>query len=123
MSERTGTIEGGLNDAKANAELLANTKKEYDQVISNARNEAHNIFQEGKKDAEAKKAEMMEKAKKEVDNMIINGKKVLESEKTKIIDEAKQEIVSLVVLATEKLLETHPDKEFEDKSVNKLKKI
>lgn len=123
MSERTENIEGGLNDAKANAELLANTKKEYDQVITSARNEAHVIFQEGKKDAEAKKAEMLENAKKEVDNMISNGKKVLESEKAKIIDEAKLEVVSLVVKATEKLLENHPDKNFDEMTINKIKKM
>jgi F-type H+-transporting ATPase subunit b len=123
MSERSGTIEGGLNDAKANAELLANTKKEYDQVLANAKAEANTIFQEGKRDAEAKKAEMMEKAKKEVDNMVLSGKKVLESEKAKIIEEAKQEIVSLVVMATEKLLENNPDKAYEEKVINKLKNI
>jgi len=123
MKERTGTIEGGLNDAKVNAELLDKTKKEYDDVLAHARTEAHTIFQEGKKDAEAKKAEMMEKTKKEVDTMILNGKKVLESEKAKIIEEAKQEIVSLVVLATEKLLETHPDEKSIEKSMNQINKI
>lgn len=123
MKDRTENIEGGLHDAKANAELLANTKKEYDQVISNARNEAHTIFQEGKHDAETKKAEMLENAKKEVDNMILNGKKVLESEKAKIIEEAKLEVVSLVVKATEKLLENHPDKNFDDMTINKIKNM
>ena len=76
-----------------------------------------------KKEAESKKAEMMENAKNEVDNMILNGKKVLESEKAKIIEDAKKEIVSLVVLATEKLLESHPNDKFEDKSVNQLKNL
>lgn len=123
MSERSAHIEGGLNDAKANAELLANTKKEYDAVIAKARTEAHVIFQEGKKEAETKKAEMLENAKKEVGNIILNGKKVLESEKAKIIDDAKQEIVSLVVLATEKLLESHPNDNFDELAINKIKKM
>ncbi len=123
MKERSAHIEGGLNDAKANAELLANTKKEYDAVISKARTEAHTIFQEGKNEAESKKSEMVEEAKKEVDNMIASGKKVLESEKAKIIEEAKKEIVSLVVLSTEKLLESHPDKNFDELSINKIKKM
>ena len=123
MKERTEHIEGGLHDAKANAELLANTKKEYDQVIMNARNEANVIFQQGKKEAEAKKAEMVANAQKEVDSMVANGKKVLLSEKAKIIEEAKQEIVSLVVLSTEKLLESHPNEKFDEASINKIKKI
>jgi F-type H+-transporting ATPase subunit b len=123
MKDRTADITGGLNDAKANAELLANTKKEYDQVILNARTEANTIFQEGKHEAETNKTEMMEKAKKEVDNMIANGKKVLLAEKARIIEEARQEIVSLVVLSTEKLLETHPDAKIDESSMSKIKKI
>ena len=123
MKERSETISGGLNDAKVNAELLLNTKKEYDQIITKARTEAHTIFQEGKTEAESKKAEMIENAKKEVEIMISNGKKMLESEKAKIIEEAKKEIVSLVVLSTEKLLESHPDNNFEGKAIGHIKKI
>ena len=123
MEERTKSIEGGLTDAKTNAILLANTKKEYEEVIMKARTEAHVIFQEGKKEAEAKKVEMLANAGKDVENIIANGKKVLESEKIKIIEEAKQEIVSLVVLATEKLLESHKDESFDEKALNQIKKI
>jgi len=123
MKERSSTIEGGLHDAKANAELLANTKKEYDAIVAKARTEAHVIFQEGKQEAESKKAEMLENAKKEVETMILNGKKVLESEKAKIIDEAKKEIVSLVVLSTEKLLESHSNDKFDELAVSKIKKM
>jgi F-type H+-transporting ATPase subunit b len=123
MGERSKKIEGGLNDAKRNALLLENTKKEYDIIITKARNEAQVIFQEGKKEAETKKTEMLENAKNEVDNMVLNGKKVLLSEKAKIIEEAKQEIVSLVVKATEKLLESHPDEKFDETAIKEIKKI
>jgi F-type H+-transporting ATPase subunit b len=123
MKERTENIAGGLNDAKVNAELLLNTKKEYDQVIANARTEAHTIFQEGKAEAESKKVEMLEQAKKEVETMITNGKKMLESEKAKILEEAKKEIVSLVVLSTEKLLESNPDDKLEGKAINQIKQM
>lgn len=123
MRERSENIAGGLHDAKVNAELLKNTKKEYDTIVANARTEAHTIFQEGKEEALSKKAEMIENAKKEVDNMIASGKKVLLSEKAKIIEEAKQEIVSLVVLSTEKLLESHPNEKFDEMVIDKIKKM
>lgn len=123
MKERREHIEGGLHDAKANAELLKNTKKEYDTIVVNARTEANIIFQEGKEEVLSKKAEMVKNAQKEVDSMIANGKKVLLSEKAKIIEEAKQEIISLVVLSTEKLLESHPDEKFDEMVINKIKKM
>jgi F-type H+-transporting ATPase subunit b len=123
MKERSERIESGLIDADKNAELLKNTKKEYDDVILNAKSEAHEIFQEGKKEAETKKNEMLASASKDVEAMIANGKKVLEAEKSKMIEEAKNEIVSLVVKATEKLLESHDDKAFDNKALEQIKKI
>ena len=123
MKERGETITGGLNDAETNKELLMKTKKEYDDVLQNARIEANTIFQEGKKEAETKKREMVENAGKEVEQMILNGKKVLESEKAKMIEEAKNEIVSLVVSATEKLLESHKDEAFDKKTIEQIKKM
>lgn len=123
MAERSKNIEGGLNDAKENAQLLSKTKKEYEEIVQKARSEAHEVFQEGKREAEAKKAEMMEKAKQEVDTLVANGKKVLESERVKIVEEAKKEIVSLVVLATEKLLESNPDEKFDKAAIEQIKKM
>lgn len=123
MKERTERINEGLNNADKNEEVLKNTKKEYDAVILNAKAEAHEIFQSGKKEAEEKKQEMIAKAGIEVENMIENGKKILNSEKIKMVNEAKNEIVSLVVKATEKLLESHIDESSEKKSLNQIKKI
>lgn len=123
MNERSSKIEGGLEDAQKNAEILKNTKKEYDDIVLKARTEANTIFQEGKKDAEVKKAEMLAEASKDVEIMISNGKKTLESEKIKMVEEAKNEIVSLVVKATEKILESNTDKILNDKSLDQIKKI
>ncbi len=123
MSERTERIGRGIEDAKTNGELLDKTKKEYNDVLVKAREEAHTIFQEGKREADIKKTEMLANATKEVENIIANGKKILEGEKNKMIEEAKNEIVSLVVKATEKLLETNDNKTFDEKILNQIKKM
>jgi F-type H+-transporting ATPase subunit b len=105
MAERSGKIEKGINDAKANAEILRKTEAEYDQVLQKAKAEANTIFQTGKKEAEAKKTEMMEEAKTEVAGIIANGKKTLEAEKTKMVDDARQEIAALAIQAAKKIME------------------
>ena len=123
MSERSNQIEGGIQDAEKNAEILKNTQKEYDAIVAKAKIEANTIFQDGKKEAETKKAEMLAIASKDVETMIANGKKTLEAEKIKMVDEAKNEIVALVVKATEKLLESNTNKDFDEKALNQIKKI
>jgi len=109
IKDRTEEIETGLSNAKQNAVLLEKTQTEYDAILRKARNEANSIFQTGKKEAETKKAEMIEDAKKEVKTLIDNGKKSLETEKVKMVEEAKKEIAGLAMQATEKLISSKQD--------------
>ncbi len=123
MQERTEKIEKGISDAKSNAQILDNTKAEYEEALSKARKEADKIFQEGKKEAENKKALMIEKTKEEVALMIENGKKSLESEKVKMVNEAKEEITSISIKIAEKILGSKIDGTFDEKTLKELKNI
>jgi len=123
MKERSEEIDKGVDDAKINAELLFKTRREYDDALLKARVEADKIFQEGKKEASAKRTVMLEEAKNEVALIIENGKKTLEAEKLKMVEEAKKEIVELAMRATEKLLATKVDKSFNDKTVKELNNL
>ena len=109
MAERSEKIAKGVDDAKTNAALLEKTRTEYEEALSKARIEANKIFQEGRKEAEDKKALMLEDAKKEVAGVIENGKKNLEAEKVKMVGETKKEIVILAMQATEKLISSKQD--------------
>ncbi len=123
MAERAERIANGIEDAKCNAEIIKTTRKEYNDVLAKARAEAHEIFTEGKKEAEAKKAEMLAQAGEEVAALIASGKKHLENEKVKMVEEAKKEIVSLVVKATEKLLDDADTGEATKKATKQVKNI
>lgn len=109
VENRTQKIEMGLKDAKENKVLLEKTKSEYEETIIKARREAEKIFKDGKKEAEMKRAEMLEEAKKEVESMIASGKKSLEAKKAKTVEEAKREIAGLAILAAEKILSSKED--------------
>ena len=71
MAERAEKIAKGLDYAKTNESILSKTQEEYDAMISKAKNEAHTLFQNSKKEAEIKKNEMLEKARGEVEMMIV----------------------------------------------------
>jgi len=123
IQERTEEITTGLLNGKENASLLENTKKEYENVLSTARAEAHKLIQETKKEAGEKKTEMLEEARKEVAVMIENGKASLEAEKVKMMNDAKKEIVSIVVQTTEKLIGSKVDSNYEAKVVKELSNL
>jgi F-type H+-transporting ATPase subunit b len=123
MKERGEKIEKGINDAKSNEIVLNNTKAEYERALAEARKEANKIWEEGKKEAETKRTEMLEKAKVEVDLMVSNGKKNLENEKMKILEEATGEITALSIKIAEKILGEKIDPSFNDKTIKELKNI
>ncbi len=123
MNDRSNKIAIGLEDAKTNAALVEKTKKEYEKVLAEARAEANEISKQAKIDAENNRKETVKKTGAEVAQMIANGKKNLEAEKIKIVEEARGEIVALVVGATEKLLESHVDEDFDEKAIKQIKKM
>ncbi len=104
MDERGKTIEGGLENAKKQEELLAASKADYEAAIQKANADAAAKMKEAKRDLEAYRAAEMEKAQASVAETIAAGKKQLEAEKAKMVDEAKKEIVSIVMSATERVL-------------------
>ena len=104
MAERSEKIKKGVDDAKSNATLLEQTKKEQEEILAKARVEANKIFQEGKKDLEKARAENSEKIKMENEEAKKNRIKQLEADKKILVDSAKHEIISLAMLAAEKVI-------------------
>ena len=120
MQNRSDRIAGGVLDAKRNAELLAQTKKEYDDMLAQARTEAQKIFESSKREAENKRAEMIENAKKEVSGIIEKGRETLENDKRTLVSEARREIVDLTVTFTEKVLGEKPARGYDEKAIKEL---
>ena len=123
MQERSEKIAKGIDDAKINATLLEKSRAEYEGALVKARSEADKIFQDGKKEALAKRALMLEEAKKEVSIVIENGKKILEIEKIKIVEDARNEIVNLTMIATEKLLGGKINESLNERTVKELNNL
>ncbi len=109
MAERADKIKKGVDDAKSNATVLEQTKKEKEDILAKAHKEAQKISQEGKKDGEENKARMIEEGKNEMKMIIENGKKSLEAEKIKMVEDAKKDIVALAMKASEKIMSSKQD--------------
>lgn len=104
MDERGATIQGGLDNAEKQKELLAAQEAEYAKALAAARAEAASMMKEAKADTEKYRGEMMAQAQADVAASIEAGKKQLEAEKERMMGDAKKEIVALVMSATEKVL-------------------
>ncbi len=123
MKERTEKIQRGVLDAKTNAELLASAKTEYEKALTKARLEADRIFEEGKKEAEKKREQMLGETKEEVAAMILSGKNNLLNEKEKMLKDVRAEITSISVKIAEKILGSKIDGSFGEKTIKELENI
>ncbi len=123
MAERSEKITKGINDAKLYEEMLSKAKKEYEDTLNKAKLEAGVVFQQAKKDAEAKRNLMLDETKNEMKAMIENGKKTLEAEKIKMVTEAKKEVAEVAVKMAEKLLEGKVNASFDQKTIKDLENI
>lgn len=123
IEERTKEIETGLTNSKKNREILENTKKEYEETMLKARNEAGEFIKNAREENELKKKEMLENTNKEVLAMIENGKKSLEKEREIMMASVKKEIVDLVIATTEKVLEEKIDSKYKDKVIKELSNL
>lgn len=123
MDDREDKISKGIEDAKMHSNLLTLAQKEQEDILNKARKEAHDVFEIGKKEASEIRQSMIDNANVEIALMLENGKKIIETERSTMIEEARKEIVTLVVKATEKLLETHKNKDYDEKALEQIKNV
>jgi len=123
IKERQDKINEGISNAEISTKLLANTRKDYETILLDARIKANEIIQDAKKEADIKKDKLVDQTKNEISLMLLNGKKSLEIEKIKMLSETKKEIVELVLEVTEKVVGQKVDQSYNDKIVGELTKI
>lgn len=123
MKTRAEKITQGLDDAKKNAEVLANTQKEYDAMLAKARKDAAALSDEMKKADEARSAKMKEVTQSEISTMLAESKKALEAEKVKLVDDVRKETVPLVMDIVKKVLGGEVPHAYEQRVVEELKNL
>src|SRR5690348_1798049 len=78
MKDRTEKIEKGIEDAKANADMLKETSAMSEEILAKARAEAGKMFDQAKREVEVSRAAMIEEAKNSAAAILENGKKTME---------------------------------------------
>lgn len=122
MEARTKKIE----DSLLNADQITKDKEEFDSwrntEISKARQEAMEIINTAKQQAEVVKTEVVEQTKAEQQSIIERAQQELEQQKVKMLQEAQGELAEIVVRASEKLLRSKLDSKTDQKLINQALK-
>ena len=105
MEERKNKIAGDLESAeKAKAEAEAN-KAEYMEKLANAKQEAQAIIDNARKTAQTAHDKIMADTKAEQDQVVASAKEAIALEKKKAMDDIRAQVINLSMIAASKIVE------------------
>lgn len=104
MSERSQLINDGINNADKAKQSLQEAEKEFQKIVSDAKNEATAILKNAQEQASRTEREALENAQEKVKEVISRGKIQLAEMKLQTLNDAKASLADLVVMATEKVV-------------------
>ena len=104
MDERTKKIQDDLNAAQKAKEDAENIKKQYDDTLKTAKDEAHAIVAGAVDKAEEERKAIVAKAENEAQEVFRNNAKNIEDERKRSVQEAQAEIADLAIAAASKIL-------------------
>lgn len=104
LQKRSRRVEKSLAKAKQAEEDAARSQQEYDQKISAGVNEANQIVDKAKAEAEKVRAELIDKANNEAEKIMAKARLEMNQEKEKLMTELRQETADLATLVATRIL-------------------
>lgn len=104
MEERGKRIQESLDEAETTKKKAITSRKEYDELVTDARRKSADIVLEARKDAEAERARIIEAAHKEAEDIIAKAHANAEDERNAIYAAAAASIADLSVSVASKIV-------------------
>ncbi len=104
MDERGKRIQESLDEAETTKKKAIASRKEYDELVTDARRKSADIVLEARKDAEAERARIIEAAHKEAEDIIAKAHANADDERNAIYAAAAASIADLSVSVASKIV-------------------
>ena len=104
MDERGKRIQESLDEAETTKKKAIASRKEYDELVTDARRKSADIVLEARNDAEAERARIIEAAHKEAEDIIAKAHANAEDERNAIYAAAAASIADLSVSVASKIV-------------------
>lgn len=117
MDERGKRIQESLDEAETTKKKAIASRKEYDELVTDARRKSADIVLEARKDAEAERARIIEAAHKEAEDIIAKAHANAEDERNAIYAVAAASIADLSVSVASKIVGETLDQDGEQRRI------
>ena len=109
LEKRERTIKDSIDAAKKEREEAQRLVAEHRQTIDQARKETARMIEQGRKDGEAARAEMLEKSRHEAREIVEQGRRQIERETRAAVQSLRSEAANLAVLAAGRIVKVSLD--------------
>lgn len=109
MENRTKSIENSIQTAEQKNAEADKLKKEYEEQLLSAREQANSIVKEAREKAAREYESSLAQAKTDSQDLINRAKADIENERQQMIKEIRNEVVSLALAAASKVIEANMD--------------
>ncbi len=118
MDDRTQSIQKDIDDAENAKREAEELRQQYENSISDAKEEAGKILREAHEYAEAERAEIIRKSHEEADEIVNSADETIENERRRVIQQAHVQIADLAIEAASKVVSANLDDEKNRKIVD-----
>ena len=91
-AERVAAIEGGMNKAEEAQREAEAAKRQYEEQLAQAKDEANSIREEAKADAAAYAAELRDKAQADADRIVESAQRQIEAERQQAVTSLRGDV-------------------------------
>ena len=109
LEKRERTIKDSIEAAKKEREEAQRLVVEHKQAIEQARRDTARMIEQGRKDAETARAEMLEKSRHEAGEIVEQGRRQIERETRAAVQSLRSEAANLAVLAAGRIVKVSLD--------------
>lgn len=104
LDKRAEAVVSNLKESEEAKEESLTMKREYEEKLQDAKNEANNIISNARSYSEELKAKAVKESKEEAKKEYDKGVKALELEKQKVLSSINDDIVDMAMLTASKVL-------------------
>ena len=119
-ADRTRTIQDNLDSAEKAKTEAEELRQQYENSISDAKEEANQILIKAREDAEAERSAIIKKSQDEADRIIADADKTIENERKRVLRQEQSEIADLAIEAASKIIGENVDDEKNRRLVDKF---
>lgn len=111
LDDRTQSIQKDIDDAERAKKEAEELRQQYEDSVSNAKDEAVQIVKNAHDYAEKEREAIIRKSHEEADEIVNSASETIENERKRVLQQAHTQIADLAIEAASKVVEANLDDE------------